>query len=389
MNTSTGSLTKLKNKIGDSVEIRSHIGSRGTMIDIITTKTDGKIIKEFSPRTRFPIPDDKVQSSLLREISRYLTKEFEVVSSTLSLSFPMQDELLEIPFLEFTSIYEDKDMLHRLIDDNSYTAMAIPLHAKRVIVLVGLLMDEDYSYNMVSMHSTDQQVTPIPIPLLSKLCNWAFTLQKPMLLEGYVTRNNNLVVANVLGVYNERWDFSTVTTGVDKLTSLLGEMPDCISLATIKKSKENKKELVDLCTQNGTELLFISDTKSVNNFSVHFKQTTVLQVMSLNLSKGTVSLCAGISGVPVEIAESYLNTSLNLQPMDNVLVEYGGVRCGRLEYTSIKETVGCNEYVALDPFIANRMGFNLKPQEICKPSLHSRNTGILAALDASHIKPKS
>ena len=377
-------LTVLKKKSGDIVELRTHFGAKGYLIDRVTKNASGHMVKSFSAPSMFPVNKKDIYPVLLEEIDKLLRAEHKFQSSTVHLSFPMQHRDWLLATNDVAPILDKDNVLEDMQCDDDYIFQVVPMPSQRVFITI----DIDSSH-AISMANHDGTALAIPPALLAKLGVWLHKLSGRISLEGRLTRANRLVLTDIF-FKGESLSDKPITKRLMHLYGLAHTLPDGVSIAHTEFCKEHKLQLVDTCIRHGMELVIIpknlrtcGNASSKLNLIMHFKKETTLQIMSINLIKGTVSLCGRVAGIPITVAEAFINPQLSLQVMDNVVVEYSGIESGKLLHVEMKEKTGFNDHVDLDPVIANSLGYNLKPTAVLTPTAPSdRNeVGILGALD--------
>ena len=108
--------------------------------------------------------------------------------------------------------------------------------------------------------------------------------------------------------------------------------------------------------------------------------------MSVDPQKNTVSLCAQIGGIPIQLAKASIPTDFVVEALDNVQVKYSEAVIGDLMNVEIIAKLDGDDPIPLNPALAHKMGFNLKPQPVEILSGQSGQlTGILAALDETQL----
>ncbi|HFI9381212.1 TPA: hypothetical protein ACGSTL_001367 [Vibrio parahaemolyticus] len=368
-----------KNEAGNTVEVKSLEGSKGYLIEVITTNTTGLVSKEFSEYASSPVPKEKIYEAILLEVSSLLKQQYKINESSIPLVFP------EISFEEFspTSIpltraepneYEDMAM------NDANVAQAVMIgEPVRLFIAAG-------RKHFVSMKDKHGQLIAIPVNLLSTMAEW-FVVDgvSEIVLDGYLTHDGNLTLTDILYDKGSLTELLTLTRL--RLLSKLSLAKGSVTVAEFGTGKQEVEKLRQACSDTGLSLVFSMNTnisQETKRWIMEFKEETKLTVMGIDHSHNQVKLCANISNIPIELGRAPIPKGMELKPLDGVAIKYGKVAAGELVHVEITSKLDTTELIPLDPVLAKRLGFSVRPVEVNSPGNQpSLTAGILSALDAA------
>lgn len=373
---------------GKLIELRTHKGSQGYIIEQAKQKPDGTFEKSFSKATPRPIPSDQILDTLKKVINDYILTGATVEDSTIPFTF---DTVLG---MDLTSVIRREEEFDRLdlmskLESDSFAVQALPATSRRII----LLFDTRATY-AVTAFSLSGQCVSIPQNVLRTLCGVSTVLQnKRTIIEARYTLQGHVTFTDLL-FHGCALTDRTLDKRLELLSSLIVPMPPYRNLTTTETELNKKHRLLKQCTTQGLDCVLIprgllqplaGGTNKVN-YKMKLKHETALQVMSVDLQKNSVALCAQIGGIPIKLAEAPVPTDFVVEALDNVQVKYSEAVVGELLNVEIVAKLDGDDALPLNPVLAHTMGFNLKPKAIESSRENSGQlTGILAALDEPQL----
>ena len=263
---------------GKLIELKTHKGSQGYIIEQAEQMPDGSFEKSFSNATPRPIPSDQILDTLKKEINDYILTGATVEDSTIPFTFDTANGL-DLMSVVRNEVEHDKQSLMSKLESDSFAAQALPATSSRIV----LLFDTRAKY-AITAFSLNGQCVSIPQKVLRTLCRVSASLQnKRTVIEARYTLQGHVTFTDLLS-HGCALTGKTLDERLELLAGLVEPMPPYRNVATTETDLIKKHRLLKQCTTQGLDYVLIprgvlhplrSCTDKVN-YKMKLKQETAL-----------------------------------------------------------------------------------------------------------------
>ena len=362
------SITVMEDSKKHTIEIRTHAGRNNCTIDTVEKVLDGKSKLPKGPSV-FVIEKENVYQSLLKEVDKWLRKGYHIKVASTSLLFTSKDTINLSTINELRVIENEVVLSGKLVSNANFIAHSFPTQSKHVIVTIDP-REGHYLYSMVDTNGASLNIDKIT----HHLSQWIPERKSRLTLECLLSPENRLCIISIIHFDGKDMSLKIAPQKND------GALPDAVFdlMPTAEKNllTPAKLKLKEKAISEGEELIFIpivkiSDSHINNGYRINFQKKMLLKVMSVNILEGFATLCALVSGVPVEITKVKVPDTLSLESRCNVIVGYSAIYLGELINVSLVKVLDSDDTVYLPAEMINAMGFVAKPVGVKECSTQS------------------
>lgn len=373
----------LETKDGQAIELETKRGSQGHIIELTEVVTGGELKKSFHSATPKPIPSNGIFDTFKRVVNKYIQEGSIIIDSTMPFRF--ENDLDQTNWPLRTGLTEGNEFtLTEQFNSDSYAVQVIPAYGTEA--LVSFDINAQYAISVMS---------PAGIPICVNQRNMVTLCKINQYLNG-----KKLLVDVQLGldgsVYiKDLYYFECDRTGqnlierIQVLNQLFNKELSNIYVVNPLLSIDAKQLALRACEVTGREALLVhagtvlaANQSTREKYKMDLKNETTLQVMNVCKASNTVTLCAHVDGIPIELGWAYHTQELEIEELDAVRVKFSSAETGELKNIEIITKLDSNESTSLDPVLARKLGFNLHPRSLKESELYDSDAfGFLDKLE--------
>ncbi|HHY0525280.1 TPA: hypothetical protein ACVU4L_001935 [Vibrio parahaemolyticus] len=370
-------------KDGQTLELETKRGSQGHIIELTEVIAGGQLKKSFHPATPKPIPSDIIFEMFKTVVNAYIKEGSIIIDSTMPFKFDNNVDKPNYPLTTDMDACNEVELKERF-NNADFAVQVVPAYG--VDALVSFDADAQYAISVMS---------PAGIPICVNQRNMAVLCKINQYLEG-----RKLVVNVELGVDGSVYIKDIYYDGCDRTKHNLADRIEYLNQIFDREipytyvvnplvTKEEKLFAFKSCEVTGNEIVLVHkghvrDSNQITRVKhkMDLKNETTLQVMTVCKVTNTVTLCAYVDGIPIELGKANNSQEIDIEELDTVRVKFSSAATGEIKNIEIISKLEGDEPVLLDPVLARKLGFNLHPKSITERELYSsEEIGFLDKLE--------
>lgn len=375
----------LATKDGKTFELETKRGSQGHIIELTEVTAGGQLKKSFHPSTPKPIPSNIIIEMFKSVVNNYIKEGSIIIDSTMPFKFENNGDKTNYPLVTGLDEVKEHELKDKFSSDN-YAVQVVPAYG--VDALVSFDSDAQYAISVMS---------PAGIPICVNQRNMAVLCKINQYLRG-----RKLIVDVQLAADGSVYIKDIYYDGCDRTTCSLEERIKLLNetfnraipytyVVNPLYSTEEKHIAYKSCEITGKEIVLVhkeavrdSNQLTRVKHKMDLKNETTLQVMTVCNVSNTVTLCAYVDGIPIELGRANNPLDIVVEELDTVRVKFSSAATGEIKNIEIISKLDSDEPTPLDPVLARKMGFNLHPRSVRESAMFSSDEiGFLDKLEQS------